>query len=445
MIGKMKQLLKLIITAILIQIVFVNISNAQEEEVDAIILGGGICGISSALRLAEAGFKVIVVEQLDSLLSGSSDRSVYRMGLGFHYIGEIDTARKIFETTLSFAKKYQGYTVDKKIAGSNFLSYGRYFLLKDSINKGFITQEKFFQELNLLKQYYAELVQQDATNQVFGLPQNLYRILKPEEYTNEVKDINEIATAIEVKEYILDWPKFKNYILNKVAASPKIKVLTNFEVIDAVKNPKGDGYCITATNKQQKVIKCSPYIINSLWENIESLNKKVGLSDGNEKRTNRLKLLAEVELPNSLKNKSSMFFFKGPYGMFVNKGNGKGCFTYAHITNYKNSTDIEVPTEFKRIMKGLTKDEEIHLASKMLEGISKFIPQMKYAKVENIVAGIVKSKGFSDIDDPKSEMHKRSDSGVEVKAKGWIDNSCMKFFSCEHNAAQILEIIQSTN
>jgi hypothetical protein len=129
--------------------------------------------------------------------------------------------------------------------------------------------------------------------------------------------------------------------------------------------------------------------------------------------------------------------------MFVNAGNGEGLITYAPITNYKDSSDLLLPEQFKKwLTTGLEPELKEELGKKIQDGISNYFPAMKNAVITDVLCGVVKTKGSNiNIADPNSDVHKRQESGIEVKDKGWIDNACMKFFSCEHNSNEVLHII----
>jgi hypothetical protein len=158
--------------------------------------------------------------------------------------------------------------------------------------------------------------------------------------------------------------------------------------------------------------------------------------------TYRLKLLAEVELPESLQEKHSMFFCVGPHAMFSNLGNGIGRITYANITNFGTTTESKMPDDFQKWLDhGLSKEESSEYGQKIIQGVAEYIPEMSKAKIIRVIPGIVKSKGNVELNNKDSDFHKRSYSGVEEQQIGWIDNAAMKLFYCLGNAEEVASIV----
>ncbi len=157
--------------------------------------------------------------------------------------------------------------------------------------------------------------------------------------------------------------------------------------------------------------------------------------------------LAEVELPEALRERPSMFFCIGPHAMFSNIGNGIGRITFAPVTNFGTTIENKMPNTpeqpFERwLNEGLNEEEIKHYGTEIIAGVSRYIPQMSDAKIRNVIAGIVKSKGEVDIHGKDSSFHKRDYDGVEEGQIGWVDNAAMKLFYCLGNAKKVAEIIQ---
>src|SRR5690606_3940686 len=147
------------------------------------------------------------------------------------------------------------------------------------------------------------------------------RVLDPSEYENDV-NMEKVALGIETAEQLLNWPKFKSVLQEKVFRSG-INVFEYCEVTDIAYHESGEGYVATLkegyTKEDLKIHKIhASLIVNATWQNIELLNAGLGISMPKEYRTNRLKALAKVKLPDELKEKNSMFFCMGPHCMFSN-------------------------------------------------------------------------------------------------------------------------------
>ena len=67
------------------------------EKYDVIIIGSGISGLTSAVFLAKAGWKVLVLEKHFKLggFTHTFKRNKYEWDTGIHYIGEVQNPRSI--------------------------------------------------------------------------------------------------------------------------------------------------------------------------------------------------------------------------------------------------------------------------------------------------------------------------------------------------------------
>lgn len=419
----------------------------QKTKENIAIVGGGIGGCATALALAENGVKTTIIEGLEELLSATSDHTPGRMGLGFHYLSDPETAVMYLKATIEFARKHQGFMIGEREGDNPRLKHGRYFVTPDS----FVSPDDVVACANHIQAAYAALVAEDASNAVFGPPESFYRILDPSEYVGDVNP-ERVALAIETQEHLLDWPRFKQHLLEKITDNPHITVIKGYKVTATSCNAAGDGFVISAkdANGESHTIESS-HVINATWQNIEALNATMGFQMVEGSRTNRLKLLLEVELPEAMQDKPSMFFCMGPHSMFTNLGNGLGRMTYAPVTNFADTHKefevlerlLQVPEQYERWMNhGLSPDEVALYGQQILEGAIKYMPGLEDAKIKAVYPGIVKSKGTVEIYNPDSAYHKRAYSGVDEQQIDWIDNACMKLFYCEKNAERIVDILK---
>lgn len=411
------------------------------------IIGGGIGGCYTGLRLAEAGHHVTIIDIRDELLAGTSDGTPGRIGLGFHY-RHLETAKTYLRATIAFARSSLldssgklKFVIGGDEKWEHPFRHGRYFITKDSQ----VPVKELLSVYEAVQEEYRTMCREDPRNKVFGEPDEFFRILELSEYDKDVNTKN-IEIGIETNEHLLDWPAFKKDLLRKIDRNNNIKVITGQKVVGASDSANGRFHLVTQDKDGKECKYETLFVVNAAWENIESIDKGLGFTD-QDIRTNRMKLLAEVELPESMKNKHSMFFAVGPHAMFSNIGNGIGRITSAKVTNYSDSTDIEIPKEYNALLyegdiQGERKNYFSEKGKQIISGAADYIPELQKAKLLRIFAGIVKSKGTVDIDDPASKFHERNYSGVEVLKKGWVRNACMKLCYCEKNAQEIVSIVQ---
>ncbi|MDB6096960.1 MAG: glycerol-3-phosphate dehydrogenase [Francisellaceae bacterium] len=402
-----------------------------------IIIGGGIAGCSTAIKLAQQGHTVTILEEKEELLLGTSNVTACRLGLGFHY-RDIDTAIKYLRSSIGFIKTYPNFKLIDSNKGSEHLNKVIYYITKDSQ----VSEKEVLELFENLKNEYKRLIALDASNEVVGPYEFFYKIIPLASYQNQV-NLSNVVAAIETVEGILDWEKLRAHLLKEIKFwSKHITVNTNSEVFNVNYSSEDLGFVILAKNKkaQHNFEKYSEIVINCSWHNIEFINNQMGFI--NPIRTNRTKAMVEVALPDELHLTPSKFFCFGPHCSFTNIGHGKGLITYEPVTNIESNTDIQLSETSARLLAGhATQAEKEGYSVEIIKGVAKYIPAMIKATCIDIRFGIVKTLGQADINDPESEIHKRRDSGVNVQQIGWIDNACMKLLYFPNNAIIIKDLV----
>jgi len=404
-----------------------------------VVVGGGIAGCTTALELAKQDkYEVVIVDRDKDILKGTSARTPGRMGLGYHYF-DFNTAKLYMEHTIGFMKQYSDCFLGDEET-SPYLCNGRYFVTNDSI----MPLQKVMASYDKICAHFEKMCKADPSNNIFNTIL-LHRTMDSEEFEKDV-NMEKVHFAIETKERLLDWNKFETRIKNEIN-STNIKIIKNCE-LDNVKTTLDGRFNLSSGNGV--VLENIDYVINCTWQNIGYLNEQIGIYDTrfkqnnpNQSVTSRLKLLAEVSLPESLKEKHSMFFCVGPHAMFSNMGNGIGRITYAPITNFATTAESKMPAQFEKwLSNGLSEVESEQYGNQIIRGVAEYIPEMVNAKVLSVIPGIVLTKGSVKLDDPRSPFHKRDYDGVEEQQIGWVDNAAMKLFYSLGNASKVAEIIE---
>lgn len=70
------------------------------------VVGGGVFGCMSAIKLSEAGHKVTLFEENSDLLQGASGINQYRLHRGYHYPRSIETVEYVQESVSLFEKEF---------------------------------------------------------------------------------------------------------------------------------------------------------------------------------------------------------------------------------------------------------------------------------------------------------------------------------------------------
>ena len=70
------------------------------------IVGGGVFGVTAAVRLARAGFGVDLFEKEKDILMAASGINQFRLHRGYHYPRSAETIRDCMRAEASFVKEY---------------------------------------------------------------------------------------------------------------------------------------------------------------------------------------------------------------------------------------------------------------------------------------------------------------------------------------------------
>jgi hypothetical protein len=387
------------------------------------VLGGGIAGVTTALELVKNDTNTVTLfESKAHILEGTSARTPGRMGLGFHYLADLNSAYQYLHSTVGFARQFPGFILNR---GESHLTRGRYFLVDDPSQRNGLSLHKIMSVIQALQSTYASLCQHDPANQSFGPPDQFFRVLKQDQFSDRIAS-DKVILGIETCEALLDWVKFSNHLKKLVCHAQNLSIFTNTPVKTV--HPIGDyGFYINGEQFDQ--------VVNCTWENMQSIAALAKLTSPNTASL-RIKLLAEVHLPPMLQDMHSSFFCVGPYAMFSNMGKGIGRLTYAPVTNYFHTQEAELPQEMASLVTQCTQTPAIeHAGRQIIDGVAQFIPAMRYASLKKVYPGIVRTYGTNmDIYDPKSDIHRRRERGIEQLSPHWVNNGAMKLFHALVNA-----------
>lgn len=416
-----------------------------QEPIQIVVIGAGAGGANTALSLAKLGHRIILLDARDQvgvIDEGKEEKRKQksvstswinpgRAGHGFHYI-DLTTGKMLMESTIGVHRQYPGIQIGAEHLESHPLRKGRYFITKNSL----FPKEQILMVYSQLQEHYRMLVQKDSENQVLGHPDDFFRILKPEEY-QEIVDVSQVDVGIETTERLIDPALLAKIIFDKVKEEKNITLLTASKVTQV---RYGQDKNFTVVLQDGSTI-AADQIINCAWEGMEAIDQTLGLFDVSVKCTNRLKVLAVVELPTELYDQNSMFFCMGAFCMFSNCGNGVGLMTYAPITNVANYQDSKIDDIGRKLLAGTASPEEVkQYGEGIIQGVAQWIPTMAKARLITVRFGVVKTYGDVDIFDPRSAVHSRDYFGVDCKQIGYVGNACMKLMNLDENAKLVVEL-----
>ena len=407
---------------------------------EVVIIGAGVAGLSAAFELSKIR-KVVLIDK-GRLFSGSSGRNPGRMGHGFHYI-DYETAKFYLEASIQVQRAYPGFLVGQELPFEHPIRHGRYYVTKTSLYK--LTE--VLDTYRKIQQRYAELVEADPANKVFGEPESFIRILEAHEYQDHVNaDI--IEGGVETCEHLFDFQSFAKSMRKMIDVNDNIRLIENAEVMNLEHYPEQSSrFKIKLKQQDQTHIDIhADFIVNSAWENIEKLNDTLGITYIDGIRTNRLKCLVEVELPPSLLKVNSSFFCMGSFCMFSNMGNGRGMMTLADVTNMEVSSATAISANMVRFVNGdVSQEEKDAIGEEIKSGVAYYIPAMKDAKVLDVKFGIVQTKGklsLQDLVTREAAHHSRNYHYIREEMHGLISNPAMKLFYFVQNGIEVKNIFE---
>ncbi|EGU50091.1 hypothetical protein VINI7043_15754 [Vibrio nigripulchritudo ATCC 27043] len=132
----------------------------EHESVKVGIIGGGIAGSTSALKLSEMGLDVSLFEKRDSLVSGPPICHLHAGGNLYREISEAQCI-ELLRQSIDTVKLYR-HTINIRPT----------VLAVPNSDSGSATE--ILPRLNAIKAYYQSLVNQDPTNKVLGEPESYF-------------------------------------------------------------------------------------------------------------------------------------------------------------------------------------------------------------------------------------------------------------------------------
>lgn len=290
------------------------------------VVGGGIFGVTAAIKLAERGYAVDLFETQKDILRAASGINQYRLHRGYHYPRSKETVRSLLKANPSFRKEYgeaiiddvdHYYCIAKKdslISAKDYLAFCKEHGLEYDEAPGF------------------ELINKENTD-----------------------------LCLKVKEGLLDPAKLHEICWARLKKN-KVNVLLK-TTADEEKLSKYDFAVVAAYASQNFTLKHIPEACSDYQ--YELCEKPV------------------VELPASF-SKKSIVILDGPF-MCVDPFGHTGLFVMGNVTHAIHQTNIGkhpiINEGFKPLLnKGVIKNPPITNFAKFIESGSKFIPELKKAK-----------------------------------------------------------------
>jgi len=153
-------------------------------------------------------------------------------------------------------------------------------------------------------------------------------------------------------------------------------------------------------------------VVNCTWDGRLALDRELGIVP-RRKWVYRLKYRLLGELPAALADLPSLSIVLGPYGDVVVYPKNRIYVSWYPVCLRGWSTDLSPPSAWDVACDGrddAATADEIRTAA--LAGIARLVPGLDESRIDTVDAGVIFSWGETDITDPDSVLHTRSDVGV---------------------------------
>ena len=305
------------------------------------IIGAGVFGCSVALAVANAGYKVVVLERLSDILLGTSKNNTNRVHQGFHYPRDMQTAIECRDNYKRFEVEFGAALLD------NCPSI--YCIAK---KKSLTSREEFVKFCNIL-----------------GLS---YSVVDLKCFSPKVENCD---LGISCRETIIDSDKLRNILRSKILKNKHITLLCNADV-SAIKK-RAHQYELSFLSETQHE-QSFDAVINCTYAGINTLTAQLGHEVREEQYEYTAVPIISLDLPPvSITIMDGPFLTLFPYGETNN-------FLLYHVNYSLIKTEIAKTLNRDWLdphRSPLSSMDQSEYFDQMLKACSKYVPALAKAKL----------------------------------------------------------------
>jgi len=390
------------------------------------VLGGGIQGICVALALVRKPKNSIVIfDKQPNFFTQASIKNEGKIHLGFVYAKDTTfrTADKLLQDALLFAPTMESL-VEAKINWREITSTPFHYLIADD---SMVNPDRLLEYYAELNERHRNLLKNKSLHYLGNRHKELFNLSK-----TYPAPLQGIAKSVYTEERSVLLSALKRLLLTTIKGKNNIKAQLNHEVESIHRNSRG--FIISGRTGDQNWSDSFDVVINCLWDSRLKIDEQMGLLP-TYKWVYRLKYRVLAELPKQQTNINSLTIVQGSYGDIVTYKNHPLAYMSWYPACLQGwSQDIQPPAawESARIENaGTIKSKEI--AFNTLKGFDSVLPGISMASIKKVSAGVIYSRGNTDITDHQSELHERHDIGVQAM-DGYFTINTGKFTSAPSNA-----------
>ena len=303
----------------------IMIKKKNKKDIKIAVVGGGIFGVTAAIKIAEHGYSVDLFEKNNDILKAASGINQFRSHKGYHYPRSVDTIKSCIYATPKFEEYYKDAIIK---------SFDHYYCIAKE--RSFTTKYDF---IAVCEKYGLNAVECDL----------------------DAVNYDTVDLSVKVNENIIDLKKLKE-ICNERLQKNKVNVFLNTEVSTEKLNDY-DFVIVATYANQNKMIKELTGI--SMQYQYELCEKPV------------------VKMPDNFKD-ISIVVMDGPFTCIDPFGD-TGLFLMGHVEHAIHKREVgeemNVSAEFLPLINnGIIKNPPITNFELFKKSAKDFIPDIAYAE-----------------------------------------------------------------
>jgi len=218
-----------------------------------------------------------------------------------------------------------------------------------------------------------------------------------------------VAAAFHTEEKSVATEQLALLLREAIAASPHITFVPQYRVKEISR--QGGGFRVSGQSPVNARPLEADQVVNSTWDSRAMLDQQLGIN--NDGLLYRLKYRTIAKLPAQLHSAPSATMVLGKYGDVVIRPDQTAYLSWYPSAMRGWSQDLEAPQHWQAACQGqVTRQESREIAQDMMDGISRWYPDIAGVEPILVDAGIIVAIGDTDIDDQESTLHQRSRVGI---------------------------------
>jgi glycine/D-amino acid oxidase-like deaminating enzyme len=401
----------------------------------AIVLGAGLQGTTVAFALAEAGFRVTVVDEAGGCLERASLRNEGKIHLGFVYAHDSSrrTSSLMLESALAFGPLLEGWLgapLDWREATTGPFSY---LILTDSL----VDPAELLDAWEGLQATFDRLhggassYLGERLSRLWSVPAEPGRARLP--FTDRV------SLVVRTVERAVNPESIRRLVHARLDGHDRISARHGHRVRTVRRT--SNGFQVDATNPDGETWTLqAPVVVNCLWDGRLAIDREMGVLP-RRPWVYRLKYRLLGRLPDRLWDLPSVTMMLGRFGDLVNFGDGRVYLSWYPTCLGGWSSEVVPPDRWSvPCVRGVPVPEASELIERTLAAFDEIVPGLRECRIDSVAAGIIFSWGATDIDDLNSELHQRHEIGPALH-DGYVTVNTGKLTSAPLFARAVRDLV----